>query len=104
MRATTVIGNTGTARAVGFAERPDVEALLELLDTPRPAFFADAACREHPELTWFPTRGDDLRPIKGVCAGCLVRDECRAYAAAEGLRYGVFGGLSERERRQLRRA
>ncbi len=34
----------------------------------RPAWHADAACREHPEVDWFPERGDDQGPAKAVCA------------------------------------
>ena len=70
----------------------------------RPAWQADAACREHPEVSWFTARGQDARPAKRVCAGCLVRSECLAFALDQGptLR-GVWGGMSERERRQLRR-
>ena len=53
-----------------------------------------------PDL-FFPERGEPLRQVKAVCAGCEVRSEC----LAEGLheRFGVWGGTSERERRALRR-
>lgn len=68
----------------------------------RPAWHADAACKEHPELDWFPTRGQDIKGLKAVCQGCLVADEC----AAAGFRehYGVWGGMSERERKRRRRS
>jgi WhiB family redox-sensing transcriptional regulator len=74
---------------------------MDLLD-PQP-WAADAACREHPELDWFPSRGEAHTSQKAVCSGCLVRDECLAYAMATGVTCGVWGGTSERERRQLRR-
>lgn len=74
--------------------------VLELLDS-RPAWHADAACLEHPEVDFFPSgRGDDA---KAVCAGCLVRDECLAAALVRGEHDGIWGGTSERQRRALRR-
>ena len=75
--------------------------LDELLQ--RPAWHADAACREHPEVTFYPTRGDDTRPAKQVCAGCLVRDECLADAVEHNELHGVWGGTSYKERKVLRR-
>lgn len=83
------------------AELPDLAALLA-----RPAWMADAACREHPELSWFPGRGEDVRPAMAVCGGCLVRQECAAYAesldrGADPLE-GIWAGLSARRRRQAR--
>lgn len=68
----------------------------------RPRFMKDAACREHPETVFFIDRGGDTRPAKAVCAGCLVRAECLAYALEEHIAFGIWGGMSERERRRLR--
>jgi WhiB family redox-sensing transcriptional regulator len=39
-----------------------------------------------------------------VCRGCVVRNECLEYALVNGEKFGIWGGLSERERRRLRRA
>lgn len=69
----------------------------------------DAACREHPEVDWFPTRGDTATAALAICAGCLVRDECGAYAeAAPTSLSGIWGGKAHRtrlsERRRRRRA
>ena len=67
----------------------------------RPRWQAEAACRDRPELTWFPERGADTRPVKTVCAGCPVRDECGAFAASfGGMLVGVWAGLSGRDRRR----
>ena len=60
--------------------------------------------RDRPEVDYFPARGQSLEPARDVCRGCLVRDECAAYAIDTGQGHGVWGGLSERERRRLRRA
>lgn len=62
-----------------------------------------ALCAEvDPEL-FFPDKGESSRPAKRVCAGCEVRAECLQYALDHGERFGVWGGLSERERRELGR-
>jgi WhiB family transcriptional regulator, redox-sensing transcriptional regulator len=55
-----------------------------------------------PDL-FFPERGASTREAKEVCRGCIVRDECLEYALANGEKFGIWGGLSERERRRLRR-
>jgi len=55
-----------------------------------------------PDL-FFPERGASTREAKGVCAGCEVRADCLEYALDNGEKFGIWGGLSERERRRLRR-
>ena len=55
-----------------------------------------------PDL-FFPERGASTREAKEVCKGCIVRGECLEYALANGEKFGIWGGLSERERRRLRR-
>ncbi len=61
------------------------------------------ACRHvDPEL-FFPGQGEDASAAKKVCAGCPVRDQCLAFALENGVKHGIWGGLSERERRRLRR-
>jgi WhiB family redox-sensing transcriptional regulator len=69
----------------------------------RPAWQADAACREHPEVNFFPTTGQSAAPAKAICAGCLVRGECLAYAQQDSHTAGVWGGTSDNDRRALRR-
>ena len=56
-----------------------------------------------PDL-FFPERGGSTREAKEVCRGCIVREECLRYALENCEKFGIWGGLSERERRQLRRA
>ena len=79
--------------------------LLELLSASRPAWQADAACREHPQLDWFSNHHLDQREAKAVCSGCLVLDECRTWAMAQGNELvGVWGGMATSERRRRRRS
>ena len=54
-------------------------------------------------VDFFPARGESARDAKAICALCSVRDECLDYAMRFDQLCGVWGGLSERERRQLRR-
>jgi WhiB family redox-sensing transcriptional regulator len=55
-----------------------------------------------PDL-FFPERGASTREAKEVCRGCVVRMDCLEYALDNGEKFGIWGGLSERERRRLRR-
>ena len=55
-----------------------------------------------PDL-FFPERGASTREAKEVCRGCVVRMECLEYALANGEKFGIWGGMSERERRRIRR-
>lgn len=56
-----------------------------------------------PEL-FFPERGGNTpTEARQVCAGCEVRTECLEFALANNEHYGLWGGLSEKERRKLRR-
>lgn len=55
-----------------------------------------------PDL-FFPERGASTKEAKAVCQGCVVREECLEYALANGEKFGIWGGMSERERRRIRR-
>ncbi|MGH9224344.1 MAG: WhiB family transcriptional regulator [Acidimicrobiales bacterium] len=55
-----------------------------------------------PDL-FFPERGASTREAKAVCRACVVRMDCLEYALVNGEKFGIWGGLSERERRRLRR-
>lgn len=70
-------------------------------------WWLDAACRglttaERDDI-FFPSRGADVGRAKTICGGCPVRAECLDYALTHSERFGVWGGLSERERRRIRR-
>lgn len=70
---------------------------------PGEAWMGDALCREpaYATVTFFAERGEALEAARAVCAECLVRSECLAYAVAWRLTAGVWGGTSPEERRQL---
>jgi WhiB family redox-sensing transcriptional regulator len=62
----------------------------------------DALCAQTDPDSFYPDKGSPSRPAKTICRRCPVITECLAYALKHGERYGVWGGLSERERRKLR--
>lgn len=68
----------------------------------------DAACRDSDPELFFPI--SDIGPgarqaaeAKAVCGRCPVRARCLRHALDNGLDHGVFGGTTERERRNLAR-
>lgn len=68
----------------------------------RPEWHDRAACKGETDLM-FTSRGEDTRPGKRLCDGCTVRDECLDAALELGTKFGIWGGMSERERRRIRR-
>jgi WhiB family transcriptional regulator, redox-sensing transcriptional regulator len=61
-----------------------------------------AACRGAGLELFFPERGESAEPARRLCAACPVRQPCLDYAITNRITYGIWGGLSERERRALR--
>jgi WhiB family transcriptional regulator, redox-sensing transcriptional regulator len=61
-----------------------------------------AACRDEAPDTLFVSGAAQHR-AKSVCRGCAVRTECLADALDNRVEFGVWGGLTERERRALLR-
>lgn len=59
-----------------------------------------ALCAQANPDDFYPDKGESTRPGKSICERCPVRAECLAYGLEE--RYGIWGGLSERERRKLK--
>jgi hypothetical protein len=51
---------------------------------------------------FFPERGESAEPARQVCAACPVRQPCLDYAITNRITHGIWGGLTERERRALR--
>ena len=65
-------------------------------------WMADALCTEVDPDAFFPEKGGSTKEARAVCAECPVQAECLAYALRNDERYGIWGGLSERERKKLR--
>lgn len=62
-----------------------------------------ALCAQTDPEAFFPEKGGSTREAKKVCTGCDVRSDCLEYSLAHDERFGIWGGLSERERRKLKR-
>lgn len=62
-----------------------------------------ALCAQTDPEAYFPDKGGSTKAAKKVCRSCEVRVECLEYALEHEERFGVWGGLSERERRKLKR-
>ena len=54
-------------------------------------------------IDFFPRRGESAREAKAICASCPVREPCLDFALREKITHGVWGGMTELERRQVRR-
>jgi len=63
----------------------------------------DARCRGLGNDLFFPEQGASTEKAKGICEPCKVKTECLDYAVDVVEKFGIWGGLSERERRPLRR-
>ena len=63
----------------------------------------DALCAQTDPEAFFPEKGGSTRDAKKICTSCEVRAQCLEYALLNDERFGIWGGLSERERRKLRR-
>ena len=71
-----------------------------------PARFAarwrqQAACHGTDLNRFYPERGESAEPARQVCARCPVRQPCLEYALSNRITHGIWGGLTERERRPL---
>jgi WhiB family redox-sensing transcriptional regulator len=62
-----------------------------------------AACRDRDPDAFFPTTPEQEREAIRVCHGCAVREECLAFAMEARVRFGIWGGLTEKQRRSLGR-
>lgn len=63
----------------------------------------NALCRQTDPEAFFPEKGGTTALAKAVCRHCEVRADCLQYALDNDERFGVWGGLSERERRRLKK-
>lgn len=62
-----------------------------------------ANCRGADPDLFFPERGASTRTAKGICRECSVQAECLEFAIVSSEKFGIWGALSERERRKIRK-
>jgi WhiB family transcriptional regulator, redox-sensing transcriptional regulator len=67
------------------------------------AWQGDALCAETDPEAFFPEKGGSTREAKKICAQCDVKAQCLEFALSIDARFGIWGGLSERERRKLKK-
>ncbi|MCI3934121.1 MULTISPECIES: WhiB family transcriptional regulator [unclassified Streptomyces] len=67
------------------------------------AWQEQALCAQTGPDFFFPDPGSSVREAKRICRLCDMRSACLAYALDNDERFGVWGGLSEKERQSLRR-
>lgn len=94
-----------------YPPKPPVERRKAPLGTPKPlvnrrknlAWLDQALCAQTDPDAFFPEKGGSTREAKRICVGCEVKEECLEAALSSDERFGISGGLSERERRRLKR-
>jgi WhiB family redox-sensing transcriptional regulator len=67
-------------------------------------WMAEGTCAQTDPEAFFPVKGGSTREAKKVCADCPVREACLEYALERDERYGIWGGMSERDRRKLKKS
>lgn len=92
---------TGRPQLSLVTERMDFDAVAA--DEEDDQWQERALCAQTDPEAFFPEKGGSTREAKRICQGCEVRDRCLEYALANDERFGIWGGLSERERRRLKR-
>jgi WhiB family redox-sensing transcriptional regulator len=111
-RVSVIVGAAGRSEQDDGADPERSELLpvvgafevLDALDDPEHQEWQDRAlCAETDPEAFFPEKGGSTREAKRICNGCEVRAQCLEYALEHDERFGIWGGLSERERRKLKR-
>jgi WhiB family redox-sensing transcriptional regulator len=82
----------------------DRQQIVELLESGQEIWQSFALCSEVDFDTFFPEKGGSTKEAKRICAECVVIDQCRNFAIANDQRYGIWGGLAESERFEIRKA
>src|SRR6201995_5607221 len=80
-----------------------MESLIDIASVGDRSWQGKANCLGVDPDLFFPERGASTKEAKEVCRGCVVKDECLEYALQNGEKFGIWGGMSERERRRIRR-
>ena len=120
VRALSVEARDTIDHGVAIDVRVSPQSLLELIQTYRlaatngvlnalteaaeTAWQEQAVCAQSDPEIFFPEKGGATAGAKALCKSCPVKADCLAYALKHDERFGVWGGLSERERRKLTRA
>jgi WhiB family redox-sensing transcriptional regulator len=102
MNTTTIPSSADIASPVDATEEPPALPLLGLGQMPE--WMERGLCAQTDPESFFPEKGGSTREAKSICATCPVAAECLDYALDNDERFGIWGGLSERERRKVKQA
>lgn len=91
-------GGTPLTGITNNARRPRVH-----LERVEEAWRARAACRGLDAAVFYPVDEDEVEEARAICALCPVQETCLEYALANGEKLGIWGGLTEKERRRILR-
>ena len=88
-----------------IADAPDTPVVLRLAPGPGRRWQDAALCAQVDPDLFFPEKGGSTLEAKRICRACDVRAECLDYAVEHEdiTAHGIWGGLSERERRVIKR-
>lgn len=104
MAGSTGIAHSGDASTpVGAGGEWSADVSIPMVEPAGGDWTEQALCAQTDPEVFFPEKGGSTRDAKRVCQSCDVRVECLEYALANDERFGIWGGLSERERRRMRR-
>lgn len=62
-----------------------------------------ALCAQTDPDIFFPEKGGSIAPATSVCASCPVQADCLEYAITHDIRHGIWGGMSDNDRRKIAR-
>ena len=79
------------------------QSIVEDLIGGMPSWTEEANCKGADADLFFPERGASTRKAKAICRACTVQDDSLEKAAENSEKFGIWGGLSERERRRVKR-
>ncbi len=103
------VWDTSQAELALLRAEAQIELLVELFEVGNgeddviplpPGWWRDAACQTRPKTLFYPEKGADTAKARAVGARCRVSLECLRYAIQHS-EQGIWGGLTEEERRQL---
>jgi WhiB family redox-sensing transcriptional regulator len=108
VRVSTLAASPGAAGPIAgplvTVEPLDESFVGEVTDEGNELGWQDRAlCAQTDPEAFYPEKGGSTREAKKVCRSCEVRADCLEFALANDERFGIWGGMSERERRRLKR-
>jgi WhiB family redox-sensing transcriptional regulator len=101
-RPTTQAAGPPTNTKVPMRVTEPAEAYVEIAASGAASWLAGALCAQTDPEAFFPEKGESALAALAVCRRCEVRAECLAWALEHHQRFGVWGGVTESDRRGMR--